>query len=198
MGVISYIKGFIYTTVSEEPLFIKHYYNNGKCIKVTITNNEKENISFSGDKESKMCLAPPNYRPLMAINDILSYADETSYFNYSEIKIKNTKRSKMRSLPFYFYKYDGIKDGCKITLVDEVNDKVIIFSYDKEKEIILKYEKLGKTIFPFGQYKGETISDVSIKDKDYVNWVSTIDNKYYYKFLANIKTYIDYEKKIVK
>ena len=83
MSAISHIYGIINTI--EGKLYIKNYYSNGKVIKFTLTDNENDNMSFSGKKESKMAIRRPNFIPLCNIRELLKNSKELQYLKYKSI-----------------------------------------------------------------------------------------------------------------
>lgn len=132
MSAISYIYGIINT--KEGKLYIKNYYSNGKVIKFTLTNNENDNMSFSGKKESKMAIRQPNFIPLCNIRELLKNSKELQYLKYksityNEIYYKSDKRETKR-LPTSHCGFKKIDKNTKIKIVDEVNKKEMYFLYE--------------------------------------------------------------------
>jgi hypothetical protein len=132
MSAISYIYGIINT--KEGKLYIKNYYSNGKVIKFTLTNNENDNMQFSGKKESKMAIRRPNFIPLCNIRELLKNSKELQYLKYksityNEIYYKSDKRETKR-LPTSYCGFKKINKNTKIKIVDEVNKKEIYFLYE--------------------------------------------------------------------
>lgn len=131
MGVISYIYGIINT--KEGKLYIKNYYSNGKVINFTLTNNENDNMHFSGTKESKMAIRRPNFTPLCNIRELLKNSKELQYLKYKSITYNEVyyKSDKRKTTHFLSSNY-GVKKinkNTKIKIVDEVNKKEICFLY---------------------------------------------------------------------
>ena len=136
MSSISYIQGII-NTKKNIPLYIKDYYANGHIIKFTLSNNENENMKFSGKKLSKMALTSPNFNPLFNIRDILKNCNETKYLNYKSITYIETKYSNtikpdnvIKRLPPSYYKHKQIKKNTKIEITDNVNNIILTFLYN--------------------------------------------------------------------
>ena len=136
MSSISYIQGII-NTKKNIPLYIKDYYANGHIIKFTLSNNENENMKFSGKKLSKMALTSPNFNPLFNIRDILKNCNETKYLNYKSITYTETKYSNItnsdniiKRLPPSYYKHKEIKKNTKIEITDNVNNIILTFLYN--------------------------------------------------------------------
>lgn len=132
MSAISYIYGIINT--KEGKLYIKNYYSNGKVIKFTLTNNENDNMQFSGKKESKMAIRRPNFIPLYNIRELLKNSKELQYLKYNsitynEIYYKSDKRETKR-LPTSNCGFKKINKNTKIKIVDEVNKKEMYFLYE--------------------------------------------------------------------
>jgi hypothetical protein len=132
MSAISHIYGIINT--KEGKLYIKNYYSNGKVIKFTLTNNENDNMSFSGKKESKMAIRQPNFIPLCNIRLLLKNSKELQYLRYksiiyNEIYHKNDK-NEIKRLPTSNCGFKKINKNTKIIIVDEVNQKEICFLYE--------------------------------------------------------------------
>lgn len=132
MSVISHIYGIINT--KEGNLYIKNYYSNGKVIKFTLTNNENDNMSFSGKKESKMAIRQPNFIPLCNIRLLLKKSKELQYLKYksiiyNEVYYENNK-NEIKRLPTSNCGFKKINKNTKIKIVDEVNQKEICFLYE--------------------------------------------------------------------
>lgn len=132
MSTISHIYGIINT--KEGKLYIKNYYSNGKVINFTLTNNENDNMQFSGKKESKMAIRRPNFTPLCNIRELFKNSKELQYLKYksityNEVYYKNDKIETKR-LPTANCGFKKINKNTKIKIVDEINQKEICFLYE--------------------------------------------------------------------
>lgn len=128
----SYIKGIV-KTKDNNNLYIKNYYSNGKVIKFTITTHQDENMSFSGtvvnDTENAIGQSP-NFNPLMRIRQILKNIKELKYLKYKNILIEeifynNVAVVNTYQLPTTSYRFTKIKNGTRIIITDEINNKMI-------------------------------------------------------------------------
>lgn len=129
----SYIKGIVKTKDNNNNLYIKNYYSNGKVIKFTITTHQDENMSFSGtvvnDTENAIGQSP-NFNPLMRIRQILKNIKELKYLKYKNILIEeifynNVTTVNTYQLPTTSYRFTKIKNGTRIIITDEINNKMI-------------------------------------------------------------------------
>lgn len=124
---------FATINTKTRPIYVQDYYANGRMVKVTLTPDKEKQNKFSGEKISgpgvehdygECYSRGPNYKPLMAVRDILKSKD-MSYLGYKSIDIElvhpitNERRS--GHLPSYLEKYKGIK-GKNVTVIDLVNN----------------------------------------------------------------------------
>lgn len=130
----SYIKGIV-KTKDNNNLYIKNYYSNGKVIKFTITTHQDENMSFSGtvigdDRDGNSIGQSPNFNPLMRIRQILKNIKELKYLKYKNILVEeifdnNVAVVNTYQLPTTSYRFTKIKNGTRIIITDEINNKMI-------------------------------------------------------------------------
>lgn len=198
MGIISFIYGKIKTR-DNKFYYIKDYYSNGSVIKVTLSDDEDDNISFTGKKDGGV--ASPNYTPLMRVRNILKQK-EMKYLNYSSIKVRDTYDSREKSLPTNYSKFKSIKDGTRIVINDEINKKVFEFRYNEDKvEVQKEKERKEKILLNrslkyrmlFGKYKDKSLNEIYKEDINYLIWLK----KQYWvdDFLVNyINKVISYNK----
>ena len=132
----SYIKGTV-KTIDNNNVYIKNYYSNGKVIKFTITKHQDENMSFSGTVigNDKSIGQSPNYNPLMRIRQILKNIKELKYLKYKNILIEeifdnNVTIVNTYPLPTTSYRFTKIKNGTRIIVTDEINNKMINLIYE--------------------------------------------------------------------
>jgi hypothetical protein len=132
MSAISHIYGIINT--KEGKLYIKNYYSNGKVIKFTLTDNENDNMSFSGKKESKMAIRRPNFIPLCNIRELLKNSKELQYLKYKSIIYNEvyykTNKNEIKRLPTSNCGFKKINKNIKVKVIDEVNNNEIYFLYE--------------------------------------------------------------------
>lgn len=130
--------GTIYTKNGN--LYVKDFYSNKYVIKVTLTDDENEQMYFRGyhhggnpESDNDVYSTPPNFKPLMAVRDILK-RPEMSYIQYKRIEYtideSNTKR-----IPSYSEKYKGL-NGKKVSVTDLANGKEVVFMVgERVKEV---------------------------------------------------------------
>ena len=133
MSVISHIKGVILTN-EEKYIYIKSYYCNGSVLKITFSDKEDDNMSFSGTKVSKMAIAPPNFNPLCNIRDACKKCRELKYLGvksvlYYEIKDKDEEIviPLLKEVPNIRYKRKKLKNDTNVEISDEINNLYICF-----------------------------------------------------------------------
>lgn len=129
MGAISSIKGVVLTN-EDKYIYIKSYYCNGSVVKIVFSDNEDDNMSFSGTKVSKMAITPPNFNPLCNIRDVCKKCCELKYLGvksvlYYEIKDKEIITPPLREVPNIRYKRKKLKKGTKVEILDEINNLYI-------------------------------------------------------------------------
>lgn len=129
MGAISRIKGVVLTN-EDKYIYIKSYYCNGSVVKITFSDKEDDNMSFSGTKVSKMAIAPPNFNPLCNIRDVCKKCGELKYLGvksvlYYETKDKEIVLPLLKEVPNIRYKRKKLKKGAKVEISDEINNLYI-------------------------------------------------------------------------
>lgn len=131
MGAISCIKGVLLTN-EDKYIYIKSYYCNGSVVKITFSDKENDNMSFSGTKISKMSITPPNFNPLCNIRDVCKNCRELKYLGiksvlYYETKDKEIVAPFLNEVPNIRYKRKKLKKGSKVEISDEINNLNICF-----------------------------------------------------------------------
>ena len=130
--------GTIYTENGN--LYVKDYYSNKHIIKVTLTNNENEQMYFSSghsggnpESDNDVYSTPPNFKPLMTVRDVLKQPD-MEYIKYKRIEY-TVNGSEAKRIPTYSDKYKGL-NGKKVSVIDLANNKEIMFMVgQRTKEI---------------------------------------------------------------
>lgn len=120
------------------PIYVQKYYSNAHVVRVTLTADKNKQNRFSGERYSGHEYEyghGPNYKPLMAVRDILR-SKEMSYIGYKSINLELinplTNEHRGGKLPSHTEKYKGI-GGKKVTVVDDANNVVTTFVAEKKR-----------------------------------------------------------------
>ena len=133
MGEIKVLGKLFGEIKTENGLFyVKEYYSNGYVVRFSLTDNEEEQLCFSGEhisgpgvteKDGDVYRSGPNYGPFMSVRDVLR-SKEMEYLGFKSITVMledfEGNVGGKYNLPPHYGKYRGIT-GKKAEVTDLVN-----------------------------------------------------------------------------
>lgn len=165
----------------QKSLFIASYSNNGKKIKIRLTDNKEDSYVVKAYLDKYKCF---DYKydisPILTIRDIIMSSQELPHLNNPDVKMAEihtfitdsglSDEVVVKNVPSVYFKYKGIQNGTKIEVIDSVNDKCITWVY-RNDNVKAKQGVAGDYIINFGKHLGKTVEQVDKEDSQYLNWV---------------------------